>query len=107
MLRKLINSVLNINDAEEINSRQFTSPISSTFTHIFVKRVGDTVYVYLNNVLVGSGIVGTKHLEMDSDNRVGMSQFNSNPFNGEIKLLHFYNYALSDADRTAIHTQES
>lgn len=103
LFRKLLN-IFNVIGSSERRAQSVGSPIGGTWTHLIVERVDDTIYVYLNNVLVGSKVLTAKHLELDSDNQIGLSIFNpTNIFQGEMKKFLFYNYALGSTDRTNIY----
>lgn len=107
MLIRQLMPILGLLDDSQEPLFILDSIIGTDFTNVFVKRLGDTVYVYINKVLVGSGIVGLKHLEMDSDNQIGLSHFNTNPFQGELKLLRFYNFSVGDTEREAVYDEEN
>lgn len=107
MLKKKLLAILSVFRSNQVTPADVASPITTDDTHIFVKREGSTISVYVNNVLVRSGTINAIPLEMDSDNLIGASHFNSNALNGELRNLHFYNYALGDVEREAIYTREN
>lgn len=84
-------------------TQSVNSPIDGNWNHIIVERVDDTVYVYLNNVLIGSKVLTNRHLELDSNNLIGASIFNGSTFSGEIKKFLFFDYALDSTERTNIY----
>lgn len=106
MLKKKLSILFNLLSNSGRRIKNFVSPFPGTWTHIFVKRQGATVYIYLNNTVVISGTLTGKPIELDSDNRIGLSHFDSNALQGELKLFEYYNYALDDTERTDKYNEE-
>lgn len=103
LFKKLLN-IFNTIVTNEQRIKRVTSPFGGTWTHLFVIRENNTVYVYLNNTLIGSKVLTDKHLELDSNNQIGQSIFNpSSILQGELKRFLFYNYAVDSTERTNIY----
>lgn len=106
MLKKFITLLASILESDDGNIDSIGSPFGGTRKHIFVIRSGSTVTVYLDNVQVATGTLVSTPLELDSDNRIGLSHFDSNILQGEIDHLHFYWTAFDSTQRTALYNEE-
>lgn len=77
---------------------------AGAWTHVAVTRAGNTVRLYLNGVLAGSGTtaLSPSDLGFTTRNYLGKSQFADPYLNGTLDDFRIYAQALSQADLTAL-----
>ncbi|OQP66552.1 hypothetical protein A3860_13815 [Niastella vici] len=71
----------------------------NTWTHLAIRRLGDTVKLYVNgqNVAANTGVtIKPSDLGSTSLNYIGKSQFSDPYLNGAVDEFRIYNYALSE-----------
>lgn len=102
MYSKQSLAILDVIDTEEVKRQIVTAPIDlsdGSFHHLVVTRSAGTISVYIDNTLVAQQYISNKPLELDSDNLLGASHFDSEiPFNGQMKKFGFYTYCLSGTE---------
>ena len=80
---------------------------ANVWTHVAVTRSGNTVSLYVNGALAGSGTVtiSPAALGTTTQNYLGKSQFSADPyFDGNLDDFHLYGNALSASDISALAT---
>jgi fibronectin type 3 domain-containing protein len=78
----------------------YTWPLNS-WTHLLIRRMGDTVKLYLNgqNVASNTGVtIKPSDLGITSQNYIGKSQFSDPLLKAAVDEFRIYNYALSEQD---------
>jgi hypothetical protein len=71
----------------------------NSWTHLLIRRLGDTVKLYVNgqNVATNTGVtIKPSDLGITTQNYIGKSQFSDPLLNGAVDEFRIYNYALSD-----------
>ncbi len=91
----------------EVGEQAFDSSIALTagaWTHLAVTRSGNTVQLYIDGTLAGSGTVtlSPSGLGFTTQNYLGKSQFNDPYFNGALDDFRLYTQAMSAAEITAL-----